>query len=837
MSEKFDWGTIKFEITRDCENAFRDQNLSISRDEIDRAMIVFGNLINLKIDYFEIADLGKRMKHGLQECYVSRLGDINSLLIFAASIESFLKVLILQAGLSPYNVIKNQDKTLIPLARITGVFGQNATHPFRNLTRNQYDQDPNGCFLLARSYEARNTDIHNTPAWDRATVASYLKYILATEIFCIHRLYSTLTSLHPELTEKAESKDVSSADLQAYDLISFGKSAGDYKNRILQASIIHMLNGGDHNETEIIQSAETQFGNKMRSGVKKAIQRLLDDHKISDINSPFYGLTETEKDRISRIREDFGCNRELLRDSIQECVKGSLLEGHLDEVFNELTAFWDEYLLSNGNQEVSDEYNLTQSGLWTLINQHSACEEDATQLIHKLIRICRDNDCLKQKSFGKACSLLLCRKDYALAQGHRRIWFDTQIALYLLAMPTDDYMPPADPLFRSIWDMDHIILNQESLLPCIAQIYRHEITNHVKEALSLCHFEECSWFIDRTPSNNVFYRYYVRALDEGLLPIGIETFSDYLQDILEVKPEDLDEENVDSILDYYVTKAIETKGIKFEKIPEPDKLKDAIGVFEQEIRTKQLRPKKDIPLKNDAWMGAYLFEKDEIPSPIFVTLDKTFPPFRSKYIDLYRRCNLSTWQIYSPSRLVNQLELMNMEFNPETIDDGILLLVESETSGTEMKQLLDIVIRLTNNKWTSNSVRQKRQERLLAKFYHKEFENIDSEDEVNMEYTTKFVDSWDKLINHYNNIDMTRDNNFFQMIKEDEVFESVIELVYDHIQQDNKTFDELLNGLSEFFASREATLAIEGLDAINNTNPDEAVDPSQESSSRQESSM
>lgn len=236
-------------------------------------------------------------------------------------------------------------------------------------------------------------------------------------------------------------------------------------------------------------------------------------------------------------------------------------------------------------------------------------------------------------------------------------------------------------------------------------------------------------------------------------------------------------------------------------------------------------------------MGAYLFEKDEIPSPIFVTLDKTFPPFRSKYIDLYRRGNLSTWQIYSPSRLVNQLELMNMEFNPETIDDGILLLVESETSGTEMKQLLDIVIRLTNNKWTSNSVRQKRQERLLAKFYHKEFENIDSEDEVNMEYTTKFVDSWDKLINHYNNIDMTRDNNFFQMIKEDEVFESVIELVYDHIQQDNKTFDELLNGLSEFFASREATLAIEGLDAINNTNPDEAVDPSQESSSRQESSM
>ena len=84
---------------------------------------------------------------------------------------------------------------------------------------------------------------------------------------------------------------------------------------------------------------------------------------------------------------------------------------------------------------------------------------------------------------------------------------------------------------------------------------------------------------------------------------------------------------------------------------------------------------------------------------------------------------------------------------------------------------------------------------------------------------------------------MTRDNNFFQMIKEDEVFESVIELVYDHIQQDNKTFDELLNGLSEFFASREATLAIEGLDAINNTNPDDAVDPSQESSSRQESSM
>lgn len=836
MSGKFDWGTIKYAIIRDCENAFMDQNLSISRDEIDKALIVFENLLNTKVDYFEIRDFGKRMKQGLQECYVSKFGDGDALLKISASIESFLKVLIVKAGLKTYAELNTRQMTLKPLAQASGVFGIAVIPSFQGRRLIEFDQEPRGYYLLASAYEARNADVHTVPGWDRAKVAFYVKHIIALEIFCIHKLYQLLVSRYPELAVKTEVKDVSFTDLQAYDLVSFGKSAGEYKNRVLQASIIHLLNQGDHNETEIMQRAETQFGNKMTTGVKRAIKRLLKDNKISDTHSPLYGLTEDEKNRISRLREDFGSNREQLRDAIQECTKGSSLDGHLDEVFDELTKFWDEYLLANGDQEVSEEYDLTHSGLWTLINTHTGSTEGTSHLMRELIHLCQDNDCLKQKSFGKACTRILGRKNYAPAKGNRRIWFDTQIVLYLLAMPTDDYMPPSDPLFRSIWDMDHMILNQDGLTPYIAQIYKHEITNHVKEALSLCHFEECSWFIERTPSNNVFYRYYVAALNEGLLPYGIDTFSQYLEEILEVKPEDLDEDNADSILDNYVSYAIETKGIKFEKIPEPDKLKDAIGVFEQEIRTKQLRPKKDIPLKNDAWMGAYLFEKDEIPSPILVTLDKTFPPFRSKYIDLYRRGNLSTWQIYSPSRLVNQLELMNMEFNPETIDDGILLLVESETSGTEMKQLLDIVIRLTNNKWTSNSVRQKRQERLLAKFYHKEFENIDSEDEVNMDYTTKFIDSWDKLINHYNNIDVTRDNNFFQMIKEDEVFDSVIELVYDHIQQDNKTFDELLNGLSEFFASREADLAIEAESAIEDIESDGTIDANLDTISEQSTS-
>lgn len=54
--------------------------------------------------------------------------------------------------------------------------------------------------------------------------------------------------------------------------------------------------------------------------------------------------------------------------------------------------------------------------------------------------------------------------------------------------------------------------------------------------------------------------------------------------------------------------------------------------------------------------------------------------------------------------------------------------------------------------------------------------------------------------------------------------------------QDNKTFDELLNGLSEFFATREAALAIEGLDVIENTNPDDLVDHSLDSASMQDSS-
>ena len=74
------------------------------------------------------------------------------------------------------------------------------------------------------------------------------------------------------------------------------------------------------------------------------------------------------------------------------------------------------------------------------------------------------------------------------------------------------------------------------------------------------------------------------------------------------------------------------------------------------------------------------------------------------------------------------------------------------------------------------------------------------------------------------------------MIKEDEVFDSVIELVYDHIQQDNKTFDELLNGLSEFFASREADLAIEAESAIEDIESDGTIDANLDTISEQSTS-
>lgn len=796
----FDWGSIRADIKLYCINAFRENGNfppDIER-KIDDAIVVYKNIIDIEPDQFFLRGYGDKTRKALQDAFVDYPGTIASLSTVANCADTFLKLLLLYSRKATYGLIENC--TLKPLAEKTGAFGT-TVQSLHNVDPETLKHSPNNLYFLAVSYEARNINTHNSPGWDKGIVAMKLKYLIAFEIYCIIFLENELRINRPDLFIENDSKNYSPIDFRAYDLINFGKSAGELKNRIMQGVILHYISEKPRCETEIKEELGSKLNLTSASGCKRAVERLVYASKLTiEHPSGKYVLTQSELERLDAIRTNYQSNSALLMSSIKNLLKGSILEDQQTEVYEQIMSFLESYIRENLVTQLGADPDFNDdNSLFVFLKDRLNDEEAAKEMTKSLIEICKENTVLWKSAIGKVYTSMINAFPQPM-ECQRNVFIDTQVALYLLCMPYADFPVPDNALFRTCHELHQEIQKSKDLTLKFLKIYISEIAYHLKEALRMVFLEDYPAFSKVIPTNNVFYKYYRIAKKDNLLPETIQSFADYLEEIVSVSDEILDKRNADYILHAKIETALEDIGVTVESPEYYDEYdyrreKDCFGI----IMTSSKNSKSPAALKNDAIMAHYLFEKETIPPSIFVTLDRLFAQFRFRYLEDYYNDASSHWLLFSPSRLINHLDLLKMDFDPTRLTDGVLTIINNQAEEENAQSIFSYVQHITEMKGVSQKGIMRRQKTLMAKIYNKELQEISESDTPDENYLTVFVETWNHILNTYSQSESLR-QTYVTSLQDDNVFDSLIQLIDGYVKNQVPNEASFMGEVNALFA-------------------------------------
>lgn len=741
----------------------------------------------------------------MQDAFVDCPGTIASLSVVANCADTFLKLLLLYSGKATYRAI--EKCTLKPLAEKTGAFGP-TIQSLHNVDPETLKGSPNYLYFLAVSYEARNINTHNSPGWDKVIVSMKLKYLIAFEIYCIIALENELRNIRPDLFIEREPKTYSPIDFRAYDLINFGKSAGELKNRIMQGVILHYISGGPRGETEIKEELSSKLNITSASGCKRAVERLVGASKLTlEHPSGKYVLTQSELQRLDAIRTNYQSNSALLISTIENLLKGTALEDRQAEVYEQIRDFLESYIRENLVTQLGDDPDFNDNNsLYVFLKINLNDEEKAKKLTKDLIEICKENTVLWKSAIGKVYTSMI--NAFSQPQEYQRnVFIDTQVALYLLCMPYVDFPAPDNALFRTCHELHQEIQKSKNLALKFLRIYTSEIAYHLKEALRMVFLEDYPAFSKVIPTNNVFYKYYRIAKKDNLLPETIQSFAEYLDEIFSVSDEVLDKGNADYILHAKIETALEDMGVTVvnsEYYEEYDYRREK-ECFEI-IMTSGKNSKSSAALKNDAIMAHYLFENETMPPSIFVTLDRLFAQFRLRYIEDYYNDASAHWLLFSPSRLINHLDLLKMDFDPTRLTDGVLTIINNQEEEENAQSIFSYVQHITEMKGVSKKGIMRRQKSLMTKIYNKELQEISESDAPDERYVTAFVEAWNHVLKTYSQSESLR-QKYATNLQDDNVFDSLIQLIDGYVKDPVVNEASFMGEVSTLFADNKSGIS------------------------------
>src|SRR5699024_5795173 len=134
------------------------------------------------------------------------------------------------------------------------------------------------------------------------------------------------------------------------------------------------------------------------------------------------------------------------------------------------------------------------------------------------------------------------------------------------------------------------------------------------------------------------------------------------------------------------------------KLPYYEEYDSASNLLEEVIKENLLAIKTHYVLKNDAIMVCHLSNSQyHINEPFFLTWDKSFTPFRKKYKDKFRRKDPISWHLFTPSKFLNHMDLINFKINPSSMTNDFLSVIDglgvhnmTRTIFDSMNRFLDI---------------------------------------------------------------------------------------------------------------------------------------------------
>ena len=797
----FDWGTIKQHLELYCKNAFEEINFPMTEAEISENLTVFHNLINMKCGYALLSSYGHDVRDALQKCCITEIGSSNQLKVFLTSIDSFLKRIILFTGIDNYNNIDR--KKLMGLVKILPIY---STIPNLEITPfENFKNDGSGLYAFAMTWKARNQETHNSPNWDVSTVTTYFKFSISFIVIVIAKLKPLLLSHFPDITatpillETIESKE----EFRAYDFINFGKTSNEIRNEIIDCYLLHYIKENiSVNQNELIPKVQKFIGHlDTKISVKTAIRRLISKNKLKYDSNQNIILTDNERARLEENSRNYLENIHLFNDSLGDILKEYGIEKNLVEIKNAFSEFLDEnFSLILGDAIVPPTALPSTNSvvnLFTVLRKFIHEEEKINKLYEQLINLCRNNDILVRLSLGKAYGTLTNPERFSqyVKNQERIVYLDTHFLLYLICL-NEDLAIGENWIFKIAKTLYELSLSQKGLILKFGSQYLGEVVYHLKNALKLIHLEEFPHFKTGIPTNNVFYQHYLSLYKENLLPDDIKNFADYIEVQFAMKEEDLEDIHFKQIAQKNIVDKLLDLNITIEDIPHytEEEISASRDLFNEALKITNTEKSFHV-LNNDIIMGHFLFQECQTYEPFFLTQDNSFSIFRKLYIEKFLRKSFWAWHLFTPSKFVNHLELLEFKIDIDAISEDLLSLIESDSFKNKSRTFVDINNKLIDINGLTGTKRREYSKLNFELLKGFEFSNLNDELTNPSAIPNRIGEIWDDVRSFVSDLGPINENNFYKNLLDSANYEFMITNIQNYLQDVLNDKNELMKNI------------------------------------------
>lgn len=797
----FDQQQIAKDIKKYCRTVFDEDNQTYTDEDIDRGITIFFNLMRKRTSHVLLNGFQNDMEKALTDACIENQGDVLSLLNVAARLDGFFKRMYCFATTRPYNDYKDQTQGwLIPhLPSLPNIRDYN-----NDAIREGWKGNGSGAYPLARAVIVRNTDVHNAPDWDKATVFDGLRYCLASAILVTLKLESALSANNPDLLENpAQHKGISDEELQAFDFINYSRPTRALRSQIIECFIQRTLfKEGPMDEVTLENKVHEFIGKKTDTTVKQRFARLERQRVIEKLPDARFDLSGQRRLEMAESETSCAANILSFKENLAEILTPTSLNSRVDDVYAQLLDFLKRrYQETTGAAFAVEDYDISDdtNSFLDWIKSEIGDNEGAKNLYRKIIELCRHNGIAYKLSAGRAIAALADSQPEALqAAGMKRyVYLDSQVVLPMLCMAHKDFLP------GSLWEFRNALQikkqGQDGHFNLrFADSYINEIYGHAQQALKLASWTDFPAFGLKDFSRNVFYQHYIHLKQLGKLPEDAVNYPDYLAALFSLEQDDIETECIrgnSKILNSEIDTMIEDDlGIELYTLPYYDvpQIKDSLDIFTQVVRSFH-SGKKETATKLDAIMGLYLFEENVTPRSIFVTRDTTFNHYRERMATLYGKRNNYLWHLFSPTRFVVCNELTGMTINNDLLSDDLLMLLDNQEVRDNAKCFMDVNTRLTDIEGLTPAQMRQRMKDNFA-FFSKQEIKPGSEEEIEYlnELATDLNSIWDTVRNHFSQTAEQADT-FRQTLLDDTKYSELMGLISSYVSRPDRQLPELLN--------------------------------------------
>ena len=802
----YDWGKIKDSIFSYCKFAFNETGISILDSEIEEAILIFYNLVNLKFSYAMLASLPIEMLSTLQNVCVNNTGNQTNLRTLSTLLDSFCKKILIVSNLRKYNQIDR--KCLRDLLNFTGCCSLHIQINNQNIE--SYRQSNGEIYIIGTAYLTRN-QVHNSPAWDMAEIFRRLRYVLASYILLVHKLKHLLLQNEPNLSKQlVRYFEKNEENALLYDYISYGKSSMFIKNRIIHTYIIHQLSKcGSLTEQELIEKLNIFSDNSLSaSATTRRLDVLIKENCIfiSKKVPKTYELTTDEYNRIREAENSYNAAWSRFNADVTDLLSRYSLDSHLDDIINITNQLFESqynYDIEETLSEFSNETHVTSDACLEILNSivgWGCTQDDAKSLYVGFLNICKDNDILVRINAGKAFRKLSNPDQFNsyVRKAERNIWLDTQILLYLMCY-NEDFAPYDHVYYKAALNLMRIP-NDGTYHFKVSSYYVRELVYHLRQALLLVSLVDSEFALHFPLSNNVFYRHYYSLHNNDGLPAEIDSFADYLFFHFELEESDvygsdfyqIAENVIDRIFEEFHIDIVPVTGLE-EKI-----INNSESMFHEAAKEMNMKPKEGHALRNDSCMGVILFDNKDDHKPIFLTYDSMFEAYRKVYSNRYKRGKSFCWHLFSPSKFINHIDFINFKINATNLTDDLISLIEIPSVKDKTISVIDRFNKFLDIPNISSGLRKKYIRWASDLFVSKEFEYTpDSSPEPNSEQLNKFFNTQDSILAHFYEIGSKQLTDFQNMLKNEDQFKLYIKCINSYSKSPDDNIQSLIKSVEQ----------------------------------------